>query len=144
MIFSNPIQYAIRAVTYLGGQDPEKLCSIYEIAREMEIPRPFLAKIVNRLSRRGLVKAKRGPSGGVRLARKPFQITVYEIVDVMGAGTDSEECILGLSACSDLAPCPLHDNWKSVKPVLLQSLHGQTVADLVAAYNAKQRLAGSA
>jgi Rrf2 family iron-sulfur cluster assembly transcriptional regulator len=141
MIFTNPIKYAIRAMTYLGGQEPGKLSSIREIAKAMDIPLPYLAKIINRLSRRRLVTAKRGPNGGVMLGKPASQITVNDIVDAMGASMANKKCILGLSDCSDIAPCPVHDKWKSVREVLIESLHEQTITDLVHSYNAKLAMA---
>ncbi len=141
MIFTNPIKYAIRAMTYLGGQEPGKLSSIREISRAMDIPLPYLAKIINRLSRRRLVMAKRGPNGGVMLGKPASGITVNEIVDAMGGSLANKKCILGLADCSDSAPCPVHDKWKSVREILMQSLHEQTITDLVHAFNAKSALA---
>ncbi len=131
MIFSNPIQYAIRAMTYLGEQEAGKLSSIREISREADVPLPFLAKIINRLSRKRLVRAKRGPTGGVMLGKPASRITVGEIVDAMGGTLGNKQCILGLLECNDDAPCPLHESWKSVRQILSRTLHEQTVSDLV-------------
>jgi Rrf2 family protein len=84
MIFSSPIKYAIRAMTYLGEQEPGKLCSIREIFKAERIPMPYLAKVINRLSKRRMVMARRGPSGGVMLGRQASRITVDDIVNAMG------------------------------------------------------------
>lgn len=142
MIFSSPVQYAIRAMTCLGEQEVGKLSSIREMSRAADVPMPYLAKIVNRLSRRRLVRAKRGPSGGVMLGRPASRITVGEIVEAMGGRLTNKHCILGLSECSDQTPCPVHESWKSVRQILNQSLHDQTVSDLVRARRAKLGLAG--
>jgi Rrf2 family protein len=137
MIFSRPIQYAIRAITYLGEQPPGRLHSIREISQAEHIPMPYLAKIINRLSARHLVAAKRGPSGGVKLARPAGRITVDDIVVGMGGSLINTECILGISECGDRTPCPVHESWKAVREVLIQSLQEQTVTDLVRARRAK-------
>jgi Rrf2 family protein len=137
MIFSTPVQYAIRAMTYLGQQEPGKLSSIREISREADVPMPYLAKIINRLSRKRLVNAKRGPSGGVMLGRAASRIHVAEIVEAMGGVLGNKQCVLGLSECTDRMPCPVHESWKEVRQVLNRSLHEQTVCDLVHARQAK-------
>jgi len=137
MIFSSPIQYAIRAMTYLGEQERGKLSSIREISRAERIPLPYLAKIVNCLSRRRLVAAKRGPSGGVLLGRPASRITVDEIVNAMGGSFINKECILGISECGDATPCPVHESWKCVRQVLAQTLQEQSVTDLIRARRAK-------
>lgn len=142
MIFSSPVQYAIRAMTYLGEQEVGKLSSIREISHAADIPMPYLAKIINRLSRRRLVTAKRGPAGGVMLGRPASRITVDEIVNAMGGGLNSKKCVLGLAECNDVTPCPVHDSWKSVRQVLARTLHDKTVTDLVQARQLKLALTG--
>ncbi|MBP1599543.1 MAG: transcriptional regulator, BadM/Rrf2 family [Acidobacteria bacterium] len=144
MIFSTPVQYAIRAMTFLGEQEVGKLSSIREISRAASIPMPYLAKIINRLSRRRLVTAKRGPAGGVMLGRAASEITLQEIVEALGGNLAAKRCILGISECGDDVPCPLHESWKSVRETLTSKLREETVRDLVAAHRAKvKRIAGS-
>jgi Rrf2 family protein len=137
MIFSSPVQYAIRAMTYLGEQEVGKLSSTREISEAMDIPMPYLAKIINRLSRRRLVRARRGPSGGITLARPASRIKICDIIDAMGASLISQRCILGIAECGESTPCPVHDSWKSVRELLSRKLHEQTVRDLVRARQAK-------
>lgn len=137
MIFSRPAQYAIRAMTYLGGQEAGKLSSIREISREAEVPLPYLAKIINRLSRSKLVRAQRGPSGGVMLGRPASRIRVEDIISAVGGRLEFKQCVLGLSDCSDEMPCPVHESWRSVRQHLSKSLHERTVSDLVRARRAK-------
>lgn len=140
-IFSNPVQYAIRAMTYLGEQEPGKLSSIREMSRAADVPLPYLAKIVNRLARHRLVLAKRGPTGGVMLGKPSSRIKVGDIVDAVGGGLDAADCVLGLPECSDQAPCPMHESWKAVRQSLNQTLHQKTVTDLVRARAIKLELA---
>jgi Rrf2 family protein len=137
MIFSSPVQYAIRAMTYLGEQEVGKVCSTREISSAMNIPMPYLAKIVNRLSRRRLIIARRGPAGGVMLAKPASRITVAEIIDAMGGTVVNKECILGIAECGESTPCPVHDSWKTVRELLRQKLHEQTVRDLARARSSK-------
>jgi Rrf2 family protein len=144
MIFSTPVQYAIRAMTFLGEQEVGKLSSIREISRAVGIPMPYLAKIINRLSRRRLVTARRGPAGGIMLGRAASEITLQEIVEALGGNLAAKRCILGISECGDDVPCPLHESWKSVRETLTSKLREETVRDLVAAHRAKvKRIAGS-
>ena len=138
MIFSSPVQYAIRAMTYLGGQEVGKLCSIRDISRAAVIPLPYLAKIVNRLARRKLLRSKRGPLGGVMLGRPASRITVGDIVDAMGCHLQTKQCLLGLAECSDQTPCPVHESWKQVRQTLSLALHEKTVRDLV--HTAEQKV----
>ena len=74
------VDYAIRAAIYLAAQDPEKKCSTGEIAEKQGIPRKFLEKIIQNLTRSGLVKSKRGSDGGYSLARPTHEISLRDII----------------------------------------------------------------
>lgn len=77
------VDYAIRAAIYLAAQDPEKTCSSGEIAENQGIPRKFLEKIIQNLTRSGLVKSKRGSDGGYSLARPTHEITLRDIIEAV-------------------------------------------------------------
>ncbi len=101
-----------------------------EIADAEGIPYPFLAKLVGDLVQAGFLDSFRGPRGGVRLALPPHKITVLEVVESVDGVGSMEQCFLGLAACSDLKPCPLHEYWKPMKARLVSGLASATVADL--------------
>jgi len=130
MIFTVPVQYAIRAMVYLSDQEPGRLCSIQEISLAADVPRPYLAKIINRLVCGRLVRSKRGPSGGVMLAKPPSVITIRAIMESMDGEREKRRCLLGSYECTDVSACPVHETWKSVRPILDQTLHEQTLAGL--------------
>src|SRR5215813_9533270 len=69
MQISRRVDYGLGAVIYLSGQDPEKCCSITEIAKQQGVPRKFLEKIIQDLIRKGLIKSRRGSCGGYMLPR---------------------------------------------------------------------------
>ena len=77
------VDYGLRAVIYLSVRGPEKCCSITEIAKQQEVPKKFLAKIIQDLKRCGLVKSKRGACGGYTLARSPEQISFSDIIEAI-------------------------------------------------------------
>src|SRR5438105_15910069 len=65
------VDYGLRAVIYLSGQDPDRCCSIAEIAKQQGVPRKFLEKIIQDLIRGGRTKCKRCACGGRMVARSP-------------------------------------------------------------------------
>ncbi len=76
------VDYAIRAATCLAAQDREKKRSSGEIAENQGLPRKFLGKIIQNLTRSGLVKSKRGfDDGGYSLARPNHKITLNVLMD---------------------------------------------------------------
>ena len=133
MILSKPCQYAIRAMTYLADQDEGRLRSIREISEHVEVPLPFLSKIVSTLSRHGLVSSRRGPNGGVMLGRPADRLTVGNIVEAIDGPFDNGRCVLGFAECTGARPCTMHDTWEQVRGKLEQTLHRKTLLELASA-----------
>jgi Rrf2 family protein len=77
---------SLRAVIYLSVRGQEKGCSITEIAKQQEVPKEFLEKIIQDLIRCGLIKSKRGPCGGYTLARSPEQISLSDVIEAIEGG----------------------------------------------------------
>src|SRR5262245_42777162 len=107
-MISRASEYAIRSLTYLAMQEREAFHLARDMAERLEIPAPFLAKILQPLVARGLVRSQRGRSGGFRLARDPAEITLFQIVDAQENLGKIRQCMLGQAECSDERACPLH------------------------------------
>ncbi len=73
-------EYALRALLVLGLNYGQEVVRIQAISDEQNIPKRFLEQILNDLKTAGLVRSKRGVSGGYRLARKPEEITLASVV----------------------------------------------------------------
>ena len=85
-MFSRSSGYAIQALTYLAAQPSGKLVGAREMATRLEIPMPFLWKILRKLSEKKLVRSFKGVRGGYELARPARAISVSEVL----AATDWE------------------------------------------------------
>lgn len=88
MIFSSSADYAVRAIVYLASHDG-KPNQAQEIAREVDAPPAFLAKLLQDLARRGMLRSRRGPSGGFELGVDPHFITLAKVLSVMGQRPDT-------------------------------------------------------
>jgi Rrf2 family transcriptional regulator, iron-sulfur cluster assembly transcription factor len=132
MIYSKSTQYAIRALMRLAVQPSGQLCRLEEIARKEEIPRHFLAKILQRLVHKRLVRSVKGIRGGFALARPAEKITLYLIADAMeDLSVSIDDCIFGNKICGEDQPCPLHEPWAKLRDQQLQFLQSIRIADLV-------------
>jgi Rrf2 family protein len=109
MLYSRSVQYAIRALALLANQPSQQFVPIPDIARAARVPLPFLAKIVQNLAHKGLVTSRKGPGGGIALARPPAAMTLAEIQRAVEGEDRVGRCVLGLPRCSDHNPCPMHD-----------------------------------
>lgn len=133
MIFGRSAELAIWATLYLARRPPGGLCQIREIAWSTGLPKPYLAKIVQRLTSAGLLRGFRGPGGGVELARDPKSITLCSVVATVEERSQTPVCILGLRRCDETDTCPLHPRWSRVRAEIDRVLQETTLEDLARA-----------
>lgn len=99
MQISKFTDYAFRALIYLGN-NKERLCTVEELARELETSQHHMKKVIHRLSVLGYVEGFKGRSGGLRLAENPVQINLGEVLK-------KTEENLNLYECFQENQCPL-------------------------------------
>jgi Rrf2 family iron-sulfur cluster assembly transcriptional regulator len=128
---SHASELAIRAAIYLAAQPPGKLSPVHEIAAGTGLPAAYLAKIMRLLIRAGLVRAFRGPGGGVELGRPPDAISLAAVVHAVEGDLPENTCVMGLGACSDVAPCPLHNQWAPLRKEFHRLLQETSLEALV-------------
>jgi len=127
--FSQTTGYAIQALACLAGRD-DGLAQAKEIAACTGIPGPYLSKILNTLSRAGLLLSKRGYRGGVGLARPADRIGLIDIASAVEGDEWLPNCLLGLSALEDEC-CPLHAFWKETRAQIEERLAALTLGDVL-------------
>jgi Rrf2 family protein len=129
--------YATAALGYLATAGGKPML-VKEIADACAIPGPYLGKIVNTLRRVGLVQTQRGVGGGVTLARRAQDISLYTIAELLGDPICNRRCFLGTAECSDERACPAHKFWQEHRENTVEFLHKTTVAD-IAAFETRRR-----
>lgn len=130
LIFSRPCEYALQAVLYLALQPPEQMTTIKDLAKKLDIPSPFLAKILQNLSRQGLLASLKGPSGGFTLAMPAKDITLLRIVEAIDGKDLFEKCALGFPECSVKNPCAVHEAWAGLRENIREMLARKNVAQM--------------
>ncbi len=127
-MFTKACEYAIRAVLIVAikGKEDSKL-SIQQIAKEIDSPLAFTAKIMQTLTREGLVASVKGPNGGFYLDPKAKPVSLSQIVQAMDDESVLNTCALGLKECSDEQPCPIHHQVKAYKNKLKKVMEEKTV-----------------
>ena len=139
MIYSRSTEYAIRAFVNLARAPEGKYVMVKQIAEQEHIPAHFLAKILQQLVRKGLLRSSKGPTGGFCLGLPPQEISLIQLVEALDGLTDYQKCISGLSECTDKAPCPMHDSWKALRSRIMDYLEHTTIADVVQSLEQKRR-----
>ena len=127
MILSRTSQYAIQALIHLAMQPPGQPVLARNVASQLSVPPAYLAKILQTLTRGGLVRSFRGRSGGFCLKEGAGDTTILAIMSMIEGPGLTESCLLGLKACEDSNPCPMHRRWKPLKERLLHLLQDQTL-----------------
>lgn len=137
MIFSVATGYALQALAALP--EDGTFCLAKDLAAYLDLPAPFLAKILQNLARHGLLESVRGPKGGFRLAKPAKSITVEEVVYALEGRHALERCVMGFASCDPDHPCPLHDAWLALKNQMEETLSKVTVKDLQLTQEIRER-----
>lgn len=133
LCLSQTTGYAIRALTCLPeAAQPPRL--VADVARCTGIPRAYLAKIINRLVRQGLVRARRGHRGGIALARPATEISLLHIVEAVEGPQWLGHCLLGLEECQNQQECPTHEFWRETCARIREKLATTSLAAIIAVY----------
>jgi len=85
---------------YLAKQDNSNITDAATISTEEKIPKRFFFKITRELTRIGIVKSVRGKNGGFKLARKPEEITLYDIIEAAEEPIAVSKCLQDSRKCN--------------------------------------------
>lgn len=141
MELSRKGEYAMRGMLYLARLPGAQAAPIGVIAAATEVPRNFVAKIMQGLVRLGLVDSFRGAQGGFALARPASAITMREIVVAVEGPVLPNRCLLREGVCAHSATCSVHAVWREVQGAVVTILDRVTLAEL-ARRGAEPRRAG--
>lgn len=149
MIFSNPSEYAIRALSELvimskdavpGTSRRPGFVMLDRLTEQANLPREFLAKIFRQLVEGGILTSAKGPGGGFALAKPAHDISLLNVIEVIDGGHQIDGCVVGLARCNDNMPCPQHDLFKPIRQRLRAYLSTTTLADTAASLKEKKSL----
>lgn len=127
-VFSKTCEYALRAVFYIAKQtESGRKVGIKDIAQGIESPELYLGKILQDLSRKGLIGSAKGPNGGFFLTREMLALPLIEVVRAVDGDNLFIGCGLGLKFCSAVNPCPLHDQFLAIRTGIVDMLTGTSI-----------------
>lgn len=130
-MLSKTSQYAIRAALELTKVPPSgPRIGVSELAENLQVPQPFLAKVLQQLVKSGIISSVKGPKGGFYLTTQNRKHTLADIVRLFDGDAFFTGCILGLESCSANNPCPLHVQFAAYREGLSFHLRNQTIATI--------------
>jgi Rrf2 family protein len=144
-MLSNSCRYGIRAIVYLASHYPEKNnIGIKQISADLELPTPFLAKILQQLAKNKIISSTKGPNGGFSFLKKPESITLFDIVRIIDGEDIFRNCIIHDGTCSDVRKskksCPVHDDYSKVRNELIGLFKSKTIGELVRTTRSSERI----
>ena len=138
MRLTRECDYGFVVLVFLAGQEQARVISSDEMAGLLSIPPDFLAKILQKLSRAGLVCSKQGPRGGYYLARTPSDITFTDVFRAIDDPVRLVECAEVESCrCPRLSVCNIIDTMQALHQKVMAGFDQVTVADLIPASGAE-------
>jgi Rrf2 family protein len=125
---SKKADYGLIALKHLA-QHTEESVSAREIAREYRIPAELLAKIMQRLARKGLVVSQQGTHGGYALGRDPSRITIVDVIEALDGPIGITPCERG-SSCEQMERCSVKDPLMAVRAKMVRVLGDTSIYEL--------------
>jgi Rrf2 family protein len=127
-------EYAIRALVYIRLSNwKKKRPGVSEIAREIEAPEAYLAKILQVLTRHRIINSRKGRGGGFHFTDDGNTPTLHDVILVMEGDACFKKCAFGFMNCNDANPCPLHEH----SVLMRESLHSLTRSETIGSITQK-------
>ncbi len=135
-MLSNTCKYAIRSMIYLANNAQNgKKVGIKKITEDLNIPQPFLGKILQKLARENILCSVKGPHGGFSLGRDATEISLYDIIVQIDGENYFNSCIIRLESCScfteEISTCPIHKRFSSMRSELISFYQNTSLADII-------------
>lgn len=129
MTISQTAEYALRAVVWLASH-PARPLSTSDVARGTQVPAGYLSKVLQALSRAGIVESRSGRNGGFHLTRVPTKLSVLDVIEAVDPIQRIRRCPLHIrSHAGEL--CPLHRRLDRALGLMEQAFAESTIAELV-------------
>lgn len=134
MRLTRECDYAFVVLVFLAGQERARAISCDEVASLLSMPFDFLAKILQKLSRAGLVESRQGPHGGYYLSRHPSRISFTEVFRALDDPVRLVECAeIESCRCPRLSVCAIIETMQALHQKVMAGFDEATVADLIPA-----------
>jgi Rrf2 family protein len=129
---SKKADYALMAMKHLAVKSDTATISAREIAAEYEIPIELMAKVLQRLARRGLLNSTQGTRGGYRLSKSTASISVADSIEAIDGPLTVTACSTHDDQCGQYAKCNVRDPLWRIKDRILEALSTCSLAEIAA------------
>lgn len=130
-MISTTCKYAIRAVLYLAVNNNKQKIGIKKISSDLDIPAPFLSKILQSLAKHRILSSTKGPNGGFSLGLDAREIQLMDIIEIVEGKDSFEKCAIGVKYCKEQEnKCALHKEYSKLREELKSLFSSSNIYDL--------------
>ena len=130
-MFKKETEYALRALVYIQVENKKgRQAGIAEIAREIEAPQFFTAKILQRLAKQGFVMSRKGRGGGFFFDPGKPAVPIRDVIIAVEGDEIFTGCGFGLKFCDENNPCPLHNRYAIIRNRINRLTSSETIQSL--------------
>jgi len=129
-LINRNVDYAARALIYMARANKPTV-SVTGMQAEVDVSRPFLRKILQKLHQAGILQAVKGKGGGFALARTPENIRLSDLVAALQGPIQLNDCNFGPKLCRNHAACILRHKIDAIETRMTAEIEGITIKDLI-------------
>src|SRR5213593_2754592 len=128
---SKKTDYALMAVQYMSSRGADRVVNTKEIAEEYNIPVELLAKVLQKLGKKGLIVSQNGPKGGYVLAKSANDISVLSVIQAIEGHIGITECYHNEdSHCVQMARCNIRTPLRNIQNSIYSLLESMSIEDM--------------
>jgi len=128
---SKKTDYALMAIQYMASKGADRVVNTKEIAEQYKIPVELLAKVLQKLGKKGLIASQTGPKGGYVLAKSPDSISVLSIIQAIEGHLGITECYHNEdSQCMQMARCNIRTPLRNIQNSIYGLLDRMSIEDM--------------
>ncbi|BAK81265.1 RrF2 family transcriptional regulator [Candidatus Arthromitus sp. SFB-rat-Yit] len=128
-------RYGIKAMLELALSYDTEMMSVRSIAQKQKISELYLEQLFSTLKKANLIKSVRGAKGGYSLTRKPKEITIKDIIDVVEGPINISDCAENNSTCDNLDRCATRVLWVKIRDAINNIFSSVTLQDIIDEHN---------
>lgn len=129
-LITRDTDYALRAICCIVQKKGKRVSSL-ELRKTLQVPRPYLRKILQALTQKGVLSSYKGLGGGFVLMLAADKIYLLDLMRIFQGKLQLNECTLNKKACPNMKKCPLRAKITGIEEYVFKQLRGVTIASLL-------------
>jgi Rrf2 family protein len=130
MQLTRAADYAVRVMVHLAARPTVERVSLPTLAAATDAPDSFLSKVLQALSRAGLISSRRGQSGGFQISPQGRTASMRTVIEAVDGPICLNVCLVSGKSCRRKARCPAHPVWEQAQMAMLEVLSKAMIAEL--------------